>query len=62
VEYFNYSGSMGNIYEARCTRENKSRISVLKATFSKKNILFASKLDLNLRKKLVMCYGWSIRF
>ena len=30
-----------------------------KAAFNKK-ILFTSKLDLNLRKKLVMCYIWSI--
>ena len=30
-----------------------------KAAFSKKT-LFISKLDLNLRKKLVKCYIWSI--
>jgi len=29
------------------------------AAFNKKNIL-KSRLDLNLRKKLVMCYMWSI--
>jgi hypothetical protein len=33
---------------------------MVKAAFSKKNILFTSKLDFNLRKKLVMCYIWSI--
>ena len=27
-----------------------------KAAFSKKNTLFTSKLDLNLRKKLIKCY------
>jgi hypothetical protein len=26
---------------------------------SNKKILFTSKLDLNLRKKLVICYTWS---
>ena len=31
-----------------------------KGVFSRKKILFASKLDLNLRKKLVKCYIWSI--
>jgi hypothetical protein len=31
-----------------------------KAAFSKKKILFINKLDLNLRKKLVKCYIWSI--
>ena len=30
-----------------------------KATFNKKT-LFTSKLDLNLRKKLVKCYIWSM--
>jgi len=51
---------MSNIYEARCTCEIKSRIAMVKAAFSKKNIPFTSKLDFNLRKKLVMCYVWSI--
>jgi hypothetical protein len=31
-----------------------------KAAFKKKKTLFTSKLDLNLRKKLVNCYIWSI--
>ena len=31
-----------------------------KAAFNKKKILFTSKLDLNLRKKLVKCYVWSL--
>jgi hypothetical protein len=31
-----------------------------KATFNKKKTLFTSKLDLNLRKKLVKCYIWSV--
>ena len=33
-----------------------------KAAFNKKKILFTSKLDLNLRKKLVKCYIWSMVF
>jgi hypothetical protein len=59
VEYFNYLGSMITS-DARCTREIKSRIAMAKAPFNKKKILFTSKLDLNLRKKLVKCYIWSI--
>jgi hypothetical protein len=59
VEYFNYLGSVIT-NDARCTREIKSRISMAKATFNKKKKLFTSKLDLNLRKKLVKCYIWSI--
>ena len=31
-----------------------------KAAFNKKKTLFTSKLDLNLRKKLVKCYNWSM--
>jgi hypothetical protein len=45
---------------ARCTREIKSGISMPKAAFNKKKTLFTSKLGLNLRKKLVKCYIWSI--
>jgi hypothetical protein len=46
--------------DARCTREMKSRIAMAKAAFNKKKALFTSKLDLNLRKKLVNCYIWGI--
>jgi hypothetical protein len=42
--------------DARCTREMKSRIAMAKAASSKKKTLFTSKLDVNLRKKLVKCY------
>jgi hypothetical protein len=45
---------------ARCIREIKSRIAMAKAAFNKKKNLFTSKLDLNLRKKLIKCYIWSI--
>jgi hypothetical protein len=31
-----------------------------KAAFNKKKALFRSKMDLELRKKLVKCYIWSI--
>jgi hypothetical protein len=31
-----------------------------KAAFNKKRTLFTSTLDLDLRKKLVKCYVWSI--
>jgi hypothetical protein len=37
-----------------------ARIAMAKAAFNKKNTLFTSKLDLNLRKKLVKCYIWSM--
>jgi hypothetical protein len=59
VEYFNYLGSMITS-DARCTCEIKSRIAMAKAAFNKKKNLFTSKLELNLRKKLVKCYIWSV--
>jgi hypothetical protein len=46
--------------DARCTREIKSRIFMAKAAFIKKKTLFTTKLDLNVTKKLVKCYIWSI--
>jgi hypothetical protein len=58
VECFNCLGSMITS-DARCTREIKSRIAMAKARFNKKT-LFTSKLDINLRKKLVKCYIWRI--
>jgi hypothetical protein len=58
VEYFNYLGSMITS-NARCTREIKSRIVRAKAAFNKKKT-FHQELDLNLRKKLVICHIWSI--
>ena len=59
VEYFKYLGSMLT-EDGRCTCEIKSRIAMAKAAFNKKKNLLTSKLDLNLRKKLVKCYVWSM--
>jgi len=55
VEYFNYSGSIISNY-AKCTREIKSGIAMIKASSNKKKALFSSKLDFSLRKKVVKCY------
>jgi hypothetical protein len=46
--------------DGRCTCEIESRIATAKAAFNKKKTLFTGKLDLNLRKKLVKCYIWSM--
>ena len=46
--------------DGRCTCEIKSRIAMAKAAFNKKKTLFTTKLDLNLRKKLIKCYIWSM--
>jgi hypothetical protein len=59
VEYLNYLGSTIT-NDARYTSEIKCRIAMAKAAFNRKKTLFTSNLDLNLRKKLVKCYIWSI--
>jgi hypothetical protein len=46
--------------DARCACEIKSRTAMAKAALNKKKALCTTKLDLNLRKKLVKCYIWSI--
>ena len=59
VESFKYFGSILT-NDGRCTCEIKCRITMAKAAFNKKKVLFASTLDLELRKKLLKCYIWSI--
>jgi len=61
VESFKYLGSILT-NDGRCTCEIKCRIAMAKAAFNKKRALFTSTLDLELRKKLVKCYVWSIAF
>ena len=58
VKCFKYLGSM-LADDGRCTCEIKSWIAMAKTAFNKKKNIFTSKLDLNLRKKLVRCYVWS---
>jgi hypothetical protein len=47
-------------YDGRCTREIKSRIALAKVAFNKKKILYISKLDWNLKKKLIKGCIWSM--
>jgi hypothetical protein len=42
VEYFKCLGSV--VYDARCTREFKSKFAIAKAAFRKSRILFSIKL------------------
>jgi hypothetical protein len=46
--------------DGRFTCEIKSRIAMARAAFNKKRALFTTKMDLELRKKLVKCYVWSV--
>jgi len=59
VESFKYLCSILK-NDGRCTCEIKCRIAMAKAAFNKKRTLFTSTLYLELRKKLVKCYVWSI--
>ena len=59
VEYLNCLGSMIT-NDARCASEIKSRIAMEKAAFNRKKTRFTSKLDLNLRKKVMRYYIWSM--
>jgi len=59
VEYFKYLRSILT-NDGRCICEIKRRIAMAKAAFNKKRAVFTSTLDLELRKKLVKCYIWSI--
>jgi len=59
VESFKYLGSILS-NDGRCTRDFTCRIAMAKAAFNKKRALFTSTLDLELRKKLVKYYIWSI--
>jgi hypothetical protein len=59
VESFKYLGSILT-KDGICTCEIKCRIAMAKAAFNKKRTLFTSTLDLELRKKLLKCYVWSI--
>jgi hypothetical protein len=58
VESFIYLGkTLTN--DGRCTCEIIFRSAIAKAAFSKRRARFTSKLDLELRKKLVKGYIWS---
>jgi hypothetical protein len=59
VEYYNYFSSMITS-DARCTCEIKPSIVVATAAFKTKQILFTSKLELNLKDKLLNFYICSI--
>ena len=59
MESFKYLGSMLT-NDGRRTCEIKCRTAMAKAAFNKKMVLFSSTLDLELRRKLVKCYIWSV--
>jgi len=46
--------------DEKCTRAIQSGIVMATAAFSKKKAPVTSKLDVNLREKLIKCYIWSV--
>jgi hypothetical protein len=59
VKSFKYLSSILT-NDGRCTCEIKCRVAMAKGASNKKRALFTSTLNLELRKKLVKCYIWSI--
>jgi hypothetical protein len=58
VAFLKYLGSLLT-NDGRCTCKIKSRIAMAKAALNKKRALFASKMAVELRKKLVKYYVWN---
>jgi hypothetical protein len=59
VDHFKYLGSMLT-RDGYCTREIKVRIIIAREAFNRKMSLLTSKLNIELKNKLVRCYVWSI--
>ena len=56
---FTYLGSVLT-RDGYCTREIKMRIAIAKKAFNRNMSLLTCKLNIELNKKLVRCYVWSI--
>jgi hypothetical protein len=52
--------SISTFWVAGWTYDIKSTIARAKAAYNYKKSLFTSKLNIDFRKKLVMCYIWNI--
>ena len=55
INHFKYLGSVLT-RDGYCTREIKMRIAIAKEAFNRKMSLLKSKLNIELKKKLVRCY------
>jgi hypothetical protein len=61
MTFITISNKLSNFFSrVSYTCEIKCRIAMAKVAFNKKRTLFTSTLDLELRKKLLKCYIWSI--
>ena len=58
IHHFKYIGIVLT-RDGYCTRELKMRIVIVKEAFNRKLSLLTSKLNIEIKKKLVRCYVWS---
>ena len=58
-DHFKYLGSVLT-RDRNSTRDIKMRIGIVKEAFNRKISLLTSKLNIEVRKKLVRCFVWSI--
>ena len=56
-EYFSY---LGGLMSSDMRVKLKFRMAIARAAFNKKKVIFTSKLDSNIRKRLFKCYICSI--
>ena len=59
VNHFKYLGSL-IAEDGYCEKEIRARVAMAKATFEKHNSLLTGCLSLQLKKRLVRCFVWSV--
>ena len=59
IDHFKYLGGVLTRGDY-CTKEIKMRITISKEAFNRKKSLLRSKINIELKKKLVRCYVWSM--
>ena len=59
ADHFKYPGHVLT-RDGYCTREINTRVTMAKQAFNRKISFLTSKLIIELKKKLVRCYVWSI--
>ena len=60
VEHFNYLGSIVTS-EGRCNEDIKRKIVLAKKAFNKiRNLVTNSKISMEIRKRFIKCYVWSV--
>ena len=58
LQQFSYLGSL--ITDGYCDKEIRSRIGLTKVKFMERKKILTSKMNLDLRKRIVKCLVWSV--